>query len=100
MRIEALNTSTPNLANEPTLANGPPGDLRIDAFNTSTPNLANEPTLANGPPSEFRIDALNTSTQNVADGLPKCIMGYILWDVFGSHFGFFKKRWEIPFISE
>ena len=24
---------------------------------------------------------------------PKCIMGYILWDVFGSHFGF-KKRWE------
>ena len=23
-------------------------------------------------------------------------MGYILWDVFGSHFGFFKKRWEFP----
>ena len=31
---------------------------------------------------------------------PKCIMGYILWDRFGSHFGFFKKRWEFPFISE
>ena len=31
---------------------------------------------------------------------PKCIMGCILWDVFGSHFGFFKKRWEFPFISE
>ena len=31
---------------------------------------------------------------------PKCIMGYILWDVFGSHFGFFKKRWKFPFISE
>ena len=31
---------------------------------------------------------------------PKCIMGYILWDVFGSHFVFFKKRWEFPFISE
>ena len=30
----------------------------------------------------------------------KCIMGYILWDVFGSHFGFFKKRWEFSFISE
>ena len=30
----------------------------------------------------------------------QCIMGYILWDVFGSHFGFFKKRWEFPFISE
>ena len=24
----------------------------------------------------------------------KSIMGYILWDAFGSHFGFFKKRWE------
>ena len=31
---------------------------------------------------------------------PKFIMGYILWDVFGSNFGFFKKRWEFPFISE
>ena len=30
----------------------------------------------------------------------QCIMGYILWDVFGRHFGFFKKRWEFPFISE
>ena len=28
------------------------------------------------------------------------IMVYILWDVFGSHFGFFKKRWEFYFISE
>ena len=24
----------------------------------------------------------------------KCIMGYILWDVFGSHFVFFKKKWS------
>ena len=32
--------------------------------------------------------------------IPKGIMGYILWDVFGIHFGFFKKRWEFPFISE
>ena len=31
---------------------------------------------------------------------PKCIMGCILWDVFGSHFGFFKKRLEFPLISE
>ena len=31
---------------------------------------------------------------------PKCIMGYLLWDVFGSHFGFFKKTQEFPFISE
>ena len=27
-----------------------------------------------------------------ADLHPKCIMAYILWNVFGSHFGFFKKR--------
>ena len=27
----------------------PPGELRIDALNTTTPNLANETTLANGP---------------------------------------------------
>ena len=38
---------------------------------------------------------------DVPEGLPvdlhpKCIMGYILWDVFGSHFGFFKKRWKFP----
>ena len=26
-----------------------PSELRIDAFNTATPNLADEPTLANGP---------------------------------------------------
>ena len=28
------------------------------------------------------------------------IMGCILWDVSGSHCGFFKKRWEFAFISE
>ena len=27
-----------------------------------------------------------------ADLPPKCIMGYILWDRFGSHFGFCKKK--------
>ena len=30
----------------------------------------------------------------------QCIMGSHLWDVFGSHCGFFKKRWEFAFISE
>ena len=45
----------------------PPGELRLDALNTTTPNLADEPTLANGPPSELRIDALNTATPNLAD---------------------------------
>ena len=36
----------------------------------------------------------------LADLPPKCILGYILWDVFGSHFRFFKKRWEFPLISQ
>ena len=48
--IDALNTTTPNLANKPTLANGPPGESRIDALNISTQNLADEHTLADGPP--------------------------------------------------
>ena len=46
---------------------GPPSELRIDALNTATPNLADEPTLADGSPSELRIDALNTATPNFAD---------------------------------
>ena len=33
-----------------TLANGPPSESKIDALNTATPNLADEPTLADGPP--------------------------------------------------
>ena len=28
---------------------------------------------------------------------PKCIMGYILWDVFGSHFGFCQEEVRIYF---
>ena len=28
----------------------PPGEVRIDALNTATPNLADKPTLAEGPP--------------------------------------------------
>ena len=41
---------TPNFADEPTEADGPPGELRIDALNATTPNLADKPALANGPP--------------------------------------------------
>ena len=128
VRIVALNTGTQYLADEPTLADGPPGECRMDALNTTTPNLADEPTLADGPPRQSRIDALNTTTSNLPDeptlanGPPKrienrcleyhytklgrwtphmqCIMGYILWDAFGSHFGFSQKRWEFPVISE
>ena len=69
-RKEALNTATPNLADEPTLADGPPSPpsvLRIDPLNTATPNLADEPTLADGLPSESRIDVLNTATPHFAD---------------------------------
>ena len=32
------------------LADGPPTELRIDALNTTTPNVADECTLAIGPP--------------------------------------------------
>ena len=31
---------------------------------------------------------------------PKMYHGIYIMDVFGSHFGFFKKRWEFPVISE
>ena len=31
------------------LMDPPPSELRIDALHTATPNLADEPTLANGP---------------------------------------------------
>ena len=47
---DAMNTSTQNLADEPTLANGPPLYQNRDAMNTSTQNMADKPTLANGPP--------------------------------------------------
>ena len=69
-RIDALNTATPNLADEPTLADGPlspPSELRIDPLNTATPNLADEPTWADGLPSESRIDVLNNATPHFTD---------------------------------
>ena len=48
--IFALNISTHNLADEPTLADGSPIESGIDALNTAKPNLATEPTLADRPP--------------------------------------------------
>ena len=43
-----------------------PGQLRIDALNTATPNLAD--LLADLPhPHQLSIDALNTTTPNLAD---------------------------------
>ena len=49
IKNDALNTTTPNLADKPSLADGPPRESRIDALNTTTPNLADEPILADGP---------------------------------------------------
>ena len=45
----------------------PPQELKIDALNTATPNMTDEHTLANGPPKELKIDALNTATPNMTD---------------------------------
>ena len=47
---DAMITSTHNLADEPTLADGPPWYQSRDAFNTSTQYFADELTLPNGPP--------------------------------------------------
>ena len=80
-RICALKTATPNLADKPPLAGGPPftwvieqrcleywytklgrqtyfgrwtpSESRIDALNAASPNLADEHTLANDPPPSF-----------------------------------------------
>ena len=38
------------LADIPSLGHGPPSELRIDALNTATPNLVDKPTMADGPP--------------------------------------------------
>ena len=46
--IFSLNTSTQNLADEHTVADGAPSELSIDALNTATPNVADKPILADG----------------------------------------------------
>ena len=53
---DALNTSTQNLADEPTLADGPPWYQSRDALNTSTQYFADELTLPNGPPQGNRAE--------------------------------------------
>ena len=63
-RIDALNTATQNLADDPTLANGPPQYLSGDDLHNTTQNLADDRTLTNGPPPQFQSrDALNTTIQ-------------------------------------
>ena len=65
--IFSLNTSTQNLAEEHTLADGPPQESSLDVWNTATPNLADKPTLADGTPQYQSRDDLHTTTQNLAD---------------------------------
>ena len=62
-----LHTSTQNLADEPTLANGSPHYLSRHDLHTSTHNLEDEPTLANRTPQDQSRDALHATTQNLAD---------------------------------
>ena len=50
LRIDALNTATPNLEDEPSSANDPQYQSRDD-LHTTAQILADEPTLADGPPS-------------------------------------------------
>ena len=45
----ALNTATPNMADEPPLTDGAPR-YSIDALNASTQHLADEHTLPDGTP--------------------------------------------------
>ena len=91
LRIDALNTATPNLADRPSLANEPsntraemtciplhktwqmnllwlmvPQYQSRDDLHTTTQNLADEPTLANGPPitrAEMTCIPLNKTWQ-------------------------------------
>ena len=43
--MDALNSGTPNLSDEHTLADGPPGHSRIYALNTATPKLGRQTPL-------------------------------------------------------
>ena len=107
-RMDVLNTTTPNLADEPTLSDGPPRQSRIDALNTSTPNLADKRTLANWPPKRIKNRCLDYHYTKLGNQTyfgrwtpPNAMYhGIYIKGLFGSHFGFSKKRWEFPVISE
>ena len=78
LRMDALNTATPNLAD------GPPLQSSTDALNTATSNSGrwtpqsikhrcleyHYTKLGRWPPSQLNINALNTTTLNWADGSP------------------------------
>ena len=66
----SLNTSTPILADKPTLTDGPHPPsmkLRIDTLNTTTPNLADEPTWTTQwtSPQKISMDFLKTITPKI-----------------------------------
>ena len=56
-----LHTTTQNLADEPTLANGPPQYQSRDDLHTTTQNLADEPTLAEHNGKGFKALAFTIS---------------------------------------
>ena len=74
----------------------------IDALHTVTPNLADLPQIcwqiypqeaSSGQEWQLQISVVTAHIgRSTGRCFPQCIMGYILWDVFGRHFGFFKKR--------
>ena len=58
---------------------------------------------SSGPKWQFTFLLLEFILADQLADLPpsvQCILGCLLWDVIGSHCGFFKKRWEFAFISE
>ena len=118
-----MNTATPNLAD--LLADFycessyrqikwqiyPPPQLSIDPMNTAAPNLADLPTQVqayNGEEWPFQISIVKAHIGRssgrfacqIYPPVVQCIMRCILWDAFGSHLGFFKKRWGFAFNSE
>ena len=68
LRIDTLNTATPNLADEPTLADGTPQWIENKCFEYQYTKLGRWTYFGRWTPNnESRIDALNTGTQNLAD---------------------------------
>ena len=84
----------------------PPHQFSIDALNTSTPHLAD--LLADLPPCcQSNIDALNTITPDLADLLAElsptqvqCIMGIYIMGCICQPFWILQEKVGIFFISE
>ena len=115
LRIDDLNTATPNLADEPTLANGPLQWMknrcleycytklgRWTYFGQWTP-LVLQLVIQNGnftliltsSGQEWQLADLHLDL--LADLPPKCIMGYILWDCVWQPFWIIQEKVGISF---